>query len=136
MPGGTFVSTSGGQGFLPFGLGGMTACSLATTGDSSHLYAAAYGSGIYVTPLSAPSPIPEPIPPPPVLISPKTDEVVPQPSDGWTFEWQSVPGAQGYQIYVIHTGSTLSAVNARTYLVIYYGRAKLNWHRQFLTLFP
>ena len=114
LPGGTFVSTSGGQGFLPFGLGGLTVCSLVTTGDSSHLYAASYGSGIYVTPLSEPDPIPEPIPQPPVLISPETGDIVPQPYDGWIFEWQSVPGAQEYQIYVIHTGAVNPVINAKT----------------------
>ncbi len=113
MPGGALISTSGGRGFLPYGLGGVTTCSLATTGNSSHLYAASYGSGIYMTPLSPP-PIPEPVPPPPVLISPKADDVVPQPYDGWTFEWQSVSGAQDYQLYVIHTGSTIPVANVKT----------------------
>jgi hypothetical protein len=114
MPGGAFISTSGGRGFIPFGLGGLTTCSLATTGNSSHLYAASYGSGIYVTPLSAPTPTPEPLPPAPVLILPKSDDIVPQPYNGWIFEWQSVPGAQSYQIYAINARTTNPAVNAKT----------------------
>jgi hypothetical protein len=114
MPGGTFVSTSGGHGFLPFGLGGLTACSLATTENSSHLYAASYGSGIYVTQLSEPDPAPEPIPAPPVLISPSNGDVISQPYGGWTFEWQSVSSAQGYQLYVVHTDSSNPAVNVKT----------------------
>jgi hypothetical protein len=91
----------------------MTVASLATTGNGSHLYAASYKSGIYVTPLSAPTP-PEPIPSPPVLFSPIANEVVPQLYDGWTFEWQSVPGAQGYQIYVIGSSAIYALVNALT----------------------
>ncbi len=114
MPGGTFVSTCGGHGFLPFGLGGLTTCSLESTEDSSHLYAASYGSGIYVTPLSDPDPIPEPIPEPPLLISPNDGDVISQPYDGQTFEWQSVPGAQGYQIIVTHPYASTPAINAKT----------------------
>jgi IPT/TIG domain len=48
---GAFISINGANTFMTFGLEGMSACSFALTGDSKKLYAAAYGSGIWVTPL-------------------------------------------------------------------------------------
>jgi hypothetical protein len=67
-----------------------------------------------MTPLPTPTSIPEPIPPPPVLFSPAVDDVVPQPYNGWIFEWQNVPGAQNYQIYVINTHASYPVANAKT----------------------
>jgi photosystem II stability/assembly factor-like uncharacterized protein len=48
---GAFFSTDGAQTFTEFGLQGLNVTNFALTGDSKKLYAAAYGSGIWVTPL-------------------------------------------------------------------------------------
>jgi hypothetical protein len=50
-PGGVHISTDDGQNFYEFGLQGITTASFSITGDGSRLYAAAYQSGIYYTPL-------------------------------------------------------------------------------------
>ena len=48
-PGGAFTSVNNGNFFRPFGLEGRVVGVLALNGSSTRLYAAAYGSGIYVT---------------------------------------------------------------------------------------
>lgn len=47
LTGGALVSTDGAQTFQSFGLDNLEACGLALNGDSSSIYAAVYGSGIY-----------------------------------------------------------------------------------------
>jgi photosystem II stability/assembly factor-like uncharacterized protein len=49
--GGIFVSTDAGQTFKPIGLQGVTVGGLAMNGTGTRIYAAAYGSGIYVSPV-------------------------------------------------------------------------------------
>ena len=54
VTGGIFVSTNAGQTFQPIGLNGVTVAGLAVNGTASRLYAATYGSGVYVSPLPPP----------------------------------------------------------------------------------
>jgi hypothetical protein len=51
--GNVFVSVNAGQVFHPIGLQGGNIAGVALDGTSSHLYAAAYGSGIYISPVPA-----------------------------------------------------------------------------------
>src|SRR5262249_23825177 len=52
-PGGAFVPFNSGQAFHPIGLPGVTVAGLAINGSSTRLFAATYGSGIYVSPIPA-----------------------------------------------------------------------------------
>jgi hypothetical protein len=54
VTGGIFVSTDAGQTFQPIGLNGVTVAGLAVNGAASRLYAATYGSGVYVSPVPPP----------------------------------------------------------------------------------
>ncbi len=56
LPGGAYLSTDDAASFVSFGLEGLTAASFALSGDSSILFAAAYGSGIYLKQLSVERP--------------------------------------------------------------------------------
>jgi len=51
ITGGIFVSTNAGQTFQNIGLNGVTVAGLAENGASTKIYAAAYASGIYVSPV-------------------------------------------------------------------------------------
>jgi hypothetical protein len=53
MKGGIFVSVNAGLTFHPIGLTGVTVGSVALSAASNRLYAACYGSGIYVSPIPA-----------------------------------------------------------------------------------
>lgn len=53
MKGGLFVSVNAGKTFHPIGLTGVTVGSVALNGVSKRVYAACYGSGIYVSPIPA-----------------------------------------------------------------------------------
>jgi hypothetical protein len=52
--GGFFVSADAGKIFKPAGLAGVTVSGLALNGAATRIYAATYGSGIYVSPVPAP----------------------------------------------------------------------------------
>jgi hypothetical protein len=54
MSGGIFVSIDAGKSFQPIGLHGVTVAGLALNGASTRLFATAYGSGIYVSPVPPP----------------------------------------------------------------------------------
>jgi len=51
VTGGIFVSNDAGQSFKPIGLAGVTVGGLAVNGISTRLFAAAYASGVYVSPI-------------------------------------------------------------------------------------
>lgn len=51
LDGGIFVSIDAGKIFKPVGLPGVTVGGLATNGAATKLYAATYGSGIYISPI-------------------------------------------------------------------------------------
>jgi hypothetical protein len=51
MKGGIFVSVNAGKTFHPIGLTGVTVGSVVLNATSKRLYAACYGSGIYVSPI-------------------------------------------------------------------------------------
>lgn len=53
LSGGVFASANGGKSFHAAGLLGVTIGGLAANGAGTRLYAAAYGSGIYVSPIPA-----------------------------------------------------------------------------------
>jgi len=53
ISGGIFVSVNAGKVFHPIGLHGVTIGGLAVNGTSTRLFAAAYASGIYVSPIPA-----------------------------------------------------------------------------------
>jgi hypothetical protein len=49
--GGIFVSTNSGQSFQLIGREGVTIAGIAVNGASTQVYATAYGSGIYTSPI-------------------------------------------------------------------------------------
>ena len=53
VSGGAFVSVNAGQAFHPIGLDGVTVSGLSLNGARTRLFAAAYASGIYVSPVPA-----------------------------------------------------------------------------------
>jgi hypothetical protein len=65
--------------------------------------------------LAAPVVISAAGPPAPVLVSPETGEILPQPYAGeWIFQWDGVPDARMYQITVLGPQAALFLVNTAT----------------------
>jgi photosystem II stability/assembly factor-like uncharacterized protein len=53
LSGGAFLSVNAGSTFHPIGLSGVTVADLSTDGAATRLYAAAYSSGLYTSPIPA-----------------------------------------------------------------------------------
>jgi hypothetical protein len=53
--GGAFISTDDAEIFIKFGMEGYAVSDLSLSGDSMHLYAASYGTGIFVTAVPPPT---------------------------------------------------------------------------------